>query len=388
MSALRRPGCDRARPPGDRRDPAATLVVGALRPPERRVAAVRVDVLPCAVVRRPDDERVLLDPQLADLVDDHADVMVELDERVEVLALAHRLSDEVGVGQVRLVQLRRVQVQEERIVAVGVRVEIVGRVLDRLLVDEGDLRRVELLGLVPLLTRLALHGADHVAPHLHDLGVVEREVGVELRVRVRVGVQVVERRVVHLVEAVRRRHRVVLLAEVPLADLAGVVAGLLEDARDRPLTSRKTAALTGECHRRHPAADRQPTSHRCCPTRRAARLAVEREELESLRGQAVEVRSRRPAVLTTAVTAEVTPADVVGHEQDDVGPACSSVCHGSTPRGRSNHKGWTSAPRVGQRGREATRRRPSSMNPAHAPSGSTAARSAPWVSTEPNGAFQ
>ena len=44
--------------------------------------------------------------------------------------------------------------------------------------------------------------------------------------------------------------------------------------------------------------------------------------------------------------------------------------------------------RFGQRGGTATRRSPSSMNPAQAPSGSAAARSAAWVSTEPNGAFQ
>ena len=191
--------------------------------------------------------------------------------------------------------------------------------LHRLLVDERDLRRVELLGLAPRLAGLALDGADDVAPHLHRLGVVEREVGVERRIGVRVGVEVVQRRVRHLVEAVRRRHRVVGLAEVPLADLARAVAGLLEHAGQRPLGRRQPAALTGERHRRHAAADRQPSRHRRGAAGRAARLSVERQELQALGGQPIEVRRGRAAVLAAAVAAEIAPADVVGHEHDDVG---------------------------------------------------------------------
>ena len=184
---------------------------------------------------------------------------------------------------------------------------------------KGIFVRVELLGLAPRLTGLALHGADHVAPHLHRLGVVEREVGVERRIGVRVRVQVVQRRVRHLVEAVRRRHRVVGLAEVPLADLAGAVPGLLQHAGQRPLGRRQPAALPGERDRRHAAADRQAAGHRRGPAGRAARLSVERQELQALGGQPIEARRGRAAVLAAAVAAEITPADVVGHEHDDVG---------------------------------------------------------------------
>jgi hypothetical protein len=110
------------------------------------------------------------------------------------------------VGKVGLVHLRAVQVEEEGGVVLGVRLEVVGGVRDRLLVDEGDLRRIELLGLVPFLPGSALDGTDHVAPHRHRRIVVEGEVGVERRIGVGVRVEVVERGVVHLVEAVRCRH--------------------------------------------------------------------------------------------------------------------------------------------------------------------------------------
>src|SRR5512133_1035284 len=106
---------------------------------------------------------------------------------------------------------------------------------------------------------------------------------------------------------------------MPFADLAGAIAGLLEHARNRPLASREPATLPRERHRRHAAADREATRDRGCSARRAARLTVERHELQALGRQSIQVRSWRAAVLTPAIAAQITPPDVVGHEHDDVG---------------------------------------------------------------------
>jgi hypothetical protein len=97
--------CDRRGPPGDGRHTASAFVVGALGFPVGRVAAVGVDVLPRTVVGRPEDQRLFGDAQLAHLVRDHPDPVIELDERVQVI----------------------------------------GGELDRLLVDERDRSRIELL---------------------------------------------------------------------------------------------------------------------------------------------------------------------------------------------------------------------------------------------------
>ena len=228
-------------------------------------------------------------------------------------------------------QLRRVQVQEERVLVLRVCLQVVRGVLDRLLVQERDVGGVDLLDLLPLPAGIALDGADDVPPRGHHLLVIEREVRVVGRVGVGVGVQVVQRRVAHLVKAVRDGHRVIGLAQMPLADLAGAVAGLLEDARERPFAGRQPAALAGHRHRRHAAADRKPAGDRRGPARRAARLAVKRHELQAFGGQPVEVGRGCPAVLTAAVTAQVTPANVVGHEQDDVGAGPLLACHNMAP---------------------------------------------------------
>ena len=77
-----RAGRDLARHPGDRGNAVAAFTHGALGAAERRVAGVRIDVLPGAVVGRVEDQRILVEAERADLVHDAADAGVELDDRV------------------------------------------------------------------------------------------------------------------------------------------------------------------------------------------------------------------------------------------------------------------------------------------------------------------
>jgi hypothetical protein len=71
-------GFDRRGPPRDRRDTVAAFVVSSFRSPKRCVTAIRVDVLPGAVIGRPDDQRLLFDPELPDLVENEADIVIQL----------------------------------------------------------------------------------------------------------------------------------------------------------------------------------------------------------------------------------------------------------------------------------------------------------------------
>ena len=91
-------GLDLAGHPGDRRNAVAAFAHGALGAAERRVAGIGIDVLPGAVVGRVEDQRVLVEAERAELVHDAADAGVELDDRIGVFALGHRLVDEVGCG--------------------------------------------------------------------------------------------------------------------------------------------------------------------------------------------------------------------------------------------------------------------------------------------------
>jgi hypothetical protein len=81
--------------------------------------------LPCAVVGRVENQRVLVQAQLTHLVHDPADASIELDHRVRIFALGHRLADVIRVGHVRLVNLHEIDVHEERRVRLGVAIEIV-----------------------------------------------------------------------------------------------------------------------------------------------------------------------------------------------------------------------------------------------------------------------
>src|SRR5262249_1678623 len=137
------------------------------------------------------------------------------------------------------------------------------------------------------------------------------------------GVQVIEV-AEELVEPVDRGQMLVAIAEVVLAELASGVAEVLEELRDRGILG-----LEAECRARHAhfgqaGADwRLPGDERGA-SRRAALLAIEVGEVRALFGDAVDVGGP-VAHDAVVVAADVEPADVVAHDEQDVWLV--SLCH-------------------------------------------------------------
>ena len=156
---------------------------------------------------------------------------------------------------------------------------------------------------------------EHVAraylrPEGRVLGVVEA-------VRVLHRVQVIEI-AEELVEAVHRGQELVAIAEVVLAELAGGVAQRLERGGDGRRLGRQADGGAGLADGGHAGADRQLAGDEIRAAGRAARLGVVVGEQHALSGDLVEVR--RPARHHAAVVgADVPDADVVTHDDDDVG---------------------------------------------------------------------
>ena len=156
-------------------------------------------------------------------------------------------------------------------------------------------------------------GVDQIArPGLVDpiLRVVE-PVRVGHRVEM---VQVAE----ELIEAVHRRQVLVEITQVVLAELPGFIAHRLEGSGERDSLSREAHVGSGLPHSRQARADRQFAGNEVRPTRRAARLSVVVGEAHALRSQFVEVR-RLAGHDALVVGANVEPADIVAHDDKDIG---------------------------------------------------------------------
>ena len=122
-----------------------------------------------------------------------------------------------------------------------------------------------------------------------------------------------------LVEAVHRRQKLVLVAKVVLAELAGGVAHSFERGGNRHRLRRYADGCAGLADRGHAGADRQLAGDEVGAARRAARLGVVIGEQHAFGGELVEVR-RPPGHHAAVVGADIPHADVVAHDDDDVRP--------------------------------------------------------------------
>ena len=130
------------------------------------------------------------------------------------------------------------------------------------------------------------------------------------------GVEVVER-AKELVEAVRRGQMVVLVAEVVLAELAGLVAPRLEQLGDRHVAGLETFLRARQPDLEHPGAEADLAGDEGCAAGGAALLPVPVGEERSFPGDPIDVRG-----LVThhalVVGADVPVPDVVAPEDEDV----------------------------------------------------------------------
>ena len=107
--------------------------------------------------------------------------------------------------------------------------------------------------------------------------------------------------------------------QMPLADESALlVAGLGKHLRDESRLGIETVVVVPhDDAAHHPVPDRMPAGHQAGAGRRADGRYVEAIELDALRGDPVDVGSGDLA----AVEADVTPAEVVGDDEHDVGRA-------------------------------------------------------------------
>src|SRR6266478_9601034 len=153
-----------------------------------------------------------------------------------------------------------------------------------------------------------------------------------MRPRRRVGVVidawVVRGEFLHLVEAMLDRVGLGLVAEMPLAREVGRVAVLLEELRNGGCLLAKGVLVARRDDDRQRRADGNAPGDQRGAAGGATRLAVPTGEMRAFLGDAIDVWGGMAEVCASArdIT-EVTPADVVGHEDDDVWfLLCESRC--------------------------------------------------------------
>ena len=136
-------------------------------------------------------------------------------------------------------------------------------------------------------------------------------------VGVRHGVEVIQI-AEEFIEAVQRRQVLVQVAEMVLAELSGGIALRLERGGNRASLGRHADVGAGLADGRQARAQGDFAGDEGGPARRAAGFGVVVGEQHALRGQLVEVR-RLAGHHAPVVGADVEPADVVAHDEHDVG---------------------------------------------------------------------
>jgi hypothetical protein len=280
-------------------------------------ACIGPSILPSAIVSGEDHNGI--GSIRSDFIQNSADMIVELQHRVRVSSEA-RLSGKLRSRIVWVVHLHEVDIHEERLVVLGVFLDVVER--------EVSLPNIEGRQIVPVdivaLPR-GFPGFSLPFVHVHDVkifllvfGVVGREPWVKPNRGVAVSVhsRIIRGERLHLIEAVLDWVSLGFVTEVPFAREVGRVAVLLEELRDggRFLVKKFSSpgATTTE------SADRigmRPVMNNAGP---AVQLAA-REQRPFL-GHPIKIGGRVTKVRTTQISAEVGPAGIVAHQHDDVRP--------------------------------------------------------------------
>ena len=135
-------------------------------------------------------------------------------------------------------------------------------------------------------------------------------------------------------EAVRGRQRVGVVAQVVLAELAGVVAEIEQELGKRRRPGPQVGWAAGNFRQDHANADRLHAGDEGRPPRRAALLGVIVREHRAFVADAIDV-GRFADHQTTVVDARLHPADIVAHDEEDIGLLlllllCSGRCAGRT----------------------------------------------------------
>ena len=279
-----------------------------IRTVEEAAGAAAGEMILGAVVAAHHHDGVVGNAEFVELVEQHAEVMVEHQEAVAPVAVV-ALADEFVARAHREVHQRVIEVAVERLV-----------VLDRLLHElEGALLVFEVAGL------LGFHG---------ELLVQQRSAALALEAFVHVGKAVALRHVMRIrrphafvvgaqravpfVEAVVGREAAVFGADVPLAVDRRGIAGFRQDRCDGALPGDDAAAVAAERDGVVAGPDREASGHQRRTGRRALRLDDIMGELGAFLGEGVHAHGIGAAQLAAAVAAQFSHAEVVDVEEQNV----------------------------------------------------------------------
>ena len=122
-------------------------------------------------------------------------------------------------------------------------------------------------------------------------------------------------------EAVRRRQRIGMVAEVVLAELAGGVAEVVEEFRDRRCAGTQIGGTARQLRRDHAGAHGRHAGEERVAPGRTALLGVVGHEHRTFLADAIDV-GRGVEAQAILVDAHLHPADVVAHDEQDVRFLC------------------------------------------------------------------
>ena len=130
-------------------------------------------------------------------------------------------------------------------------------------------------------------------------------------------------------EAVRGRQRVGVIAEMVLAELAGVVAEIEQELGERRGAGPQIGRAAGQLRRNHAGAQRMHAGEEGVAAGGAALLGIVVREDRAFIADAIDV-GRLADHQAAMVDARLVQADVVAHDEEDVGllgravrlPAC------------------------------------------------------------------
>ena len=155
-----------------------------------------------------------------------------------------------------------------------------------------------------------------------EFRIVGGEPGMEPFLGVVIGIDagIVGGEMFHLIEAMRGRIGIRYIAEMPLAREVGGVAVLLKEFGDRRRFLAEIVLVARSDNDRERRADGDAPGDERGAARGATRLAVPVRERGALLGHAIDVRRGMAERCASAVSAEIAPTGIVGHQHDDVGP--------------------------------------------------------------------
>ena len=192
--------------------------------------------------------------------------------------------------------------------------------------------------------RLRIHRARDLGKAAHRRVLARRHDGLFSRGLVDVGeayalhrVQVVEV-APEFLEAVRRRQRSRMVAQMVLAELAGGVAEVEQEPGQRRRAGLQEGRAAGQLRRDHAGAQRRHAGEEGGAPGRAALLGVVGHELRTLMPDTVDV-GRLADHQSLMVNARLHPADVVAHDEQDVGLLARPGCRRGGCRTRRSRSG-------------------------------------------------